>query len=196
MIAAVRGIVEERGPDWIRLSVGGVTLHVSVPTLALETVANLGEEARLHTYLYVREDTLALYGFPTSDERDVFVLLLGVSGIGPRAALALLSTLAPGDLAHAVEREDSRTLQQAPGIGARAAERLIVDLRGKLLEFSVPMPAAAGPGGAGNEDVLDALIALGYSTNEARQTIASLGDVEDLPLEERLRRALQALSRG
>lgn len=193
MIAALRGIVEERGPTWLLLRVGGVSLQVSVPAPTLAAMGPAQEEVRLHTHLHVREDTLALYGFLTAQERDVFVLLLGVAGIGPRGALSILSTLGPGELAGAVKREDKEALQRAPGVGARTADRILVELKGKL-EFV--LAAAPGlPGAEGRDEVLDALLALGYTPSEARRTLASLGELGGAPLEERVRQALQALGR-
>lgn len=152
---------------------------------------------RLFTHLHVREDILALYGFQSAQERDLFVLLMTVSGVGPRGALALLSALRPWELARAVEGEDARAIRQVPGFGPRTAERVIVDLKGKLGAFVAPEePARVGGTGGRDEDLLEALVALGYSQNEARRAVLSAVDAEGLSIEERLRRALQALGQG
>ncbi len=194
MIAAVRGIVEDRGPDWLLVGIGGVSLRVAVPASTATAAVQPGEEIRLHTHLHIREDAVALYGFLTAEARDAFVLLLGVAGVGPRGALALLSALGPAELARAVETEDRQTLQQAPGLGPRTAERVIVELRGKVDALLGAAPGPARP--QGRDELLDALLALGYTMSEARRTLASLGDTGEASLEERLKEALQALGRG
>ena len=195
MIAAVRGVIEDKGPNWLLVGIGGVSLHISVPLPTVESAGLPGAPVRLFTHLHVREDILALYGFQTAQERDLFVRLMTVSGVGPRGALALLSVLRPWELARAVAQEDARAIRQAPGFGPRIAERVIVELKGKLDEFAIPEESSAPPL-VRNDDLLDTLMALGYSQNEVRRAMLSLTDFTDLPIEERLRRALQALGQG
>ncbi len=171
------------------LDVGGLGHEVATTPRALTELPPLGEEAVLHTHLHVREDAMALYGFPTEAERDLFRTLLGASGVGPKMALAILATLRPGELHRAVAEEDVTALAQVPGIGKRTAQKLILELRPRLA-----LPEGELPGGRGSvAEVREALEGLGYGAGEIREVLSELppeGSVEDL-----LRRALQELGR-
>lgn len=192
MIVSLRGIIEAKTPEGVVLSVGGVGLAVAVPASTLATLGPVGTEAVLYTHLQVREDALALYGFATPEEREAFLALLTVNGVGARIALQVLSTLSPGRLAAAVEANDLATLSLAPGLGRKKAARVAAELKGKLQRLAAAEPVAAAPA---DPDVVQALQSLGYSVGEARRALASLGDEERaLPLEERLRRVLQSLA--
>jgi len=189
MIGYLEGRLLELTPGRAVVEAGGVGYELHLPLSAHRTLAGL-ERVSLHVHTHVREDVLALYGFPTTAERDAFRLLIAVSGVGPRIALALLSGLTPAEVAAAVDREEWRVLAGVPGIGRRTAERLVVELKGKL----VAAPSAAGAGVRG--DAVSALTNLGYPARVADETVAGLLRGEgDLDLGELLRRALKALTR-
>ncbi len=198
MIASLAGRVLQLSPDVCVLDVHGVGYLV---TAGARTLAQLhvGAEARLHTYTYVREDTLALYGFATPQELEFFKLLLSVERVGPKAALAILSRAELAVLKKAVLKEDAALLATVPGIGHKTAARVILELRGKLRaelfgdEESAPAPAT----GAFTTAALQVLTGLGYAGPEAREAIRAVqsdggaGTVEDLVV-----KALKALDRA
>jgi Holliday junction DNA helicase RuvA len=187
MIGHLEGRILDLQPGLVVLEAGGVGYEVHLPVSAHPLLVGR-ERATLHVHTHVREDQLSLYGFPSRRERDVFRLLLGVAGVGPRTALALLSGLTPDDLGAAVEAEQWRRLAAVPGIGRRTAERLIVELKGKIA-------AGARPTGATpREDAVSALVNLGYPTRAADEAVGDLLRAEPgMELSELLRRALQAL---
>ena len=157
LISSISGTLRGVGPDWVDVSVGGVTFRVSMPDSSVGTLASVGEPLSLHTSLQVREDSLTLYGFLTEDERQVFETLLNISGIGPRLALAMLARFSPQSLVETVEEGDTKALSTVPGIGGRTASRIVLELKGKLdLDF------AGGGGSAPDSHLVDALTALGY----------------------------------
>ena len=191
-IARLRGVVEESGPDWLVVFVGGVGLRVQVPASTAEALGRDGESVMLHTHLHVREDALALYGFASSEDLAAFELLLGVGGIGPRGGLVLLSTLGAGGLSEAVSAGDVPRLQQVPGIGQKTAARLVLELKGKLVG-----PAAAVPVQASRDDeVVAALVGLGYSQAEAQAAAAGVPSDSSADVEDRIRRALAYFGPG
>ena len=187
MIASLRGTVLERGAGRVVLDVGGVG-YLLQTTSSAARMSVPGEEVTLVTHLNVREDALTLYGFAESAERSMFELLLGVSGVGPKAALAIMSGYAPDQVRRAIATSDHALFTRISGIGKRTAERVVIDLKdkiGALPAAEEPMPAA--PAG-GHTAARDALVGLGMSVNEAE---AALRDVdEELPVEERIRLAL------
>ncbi len=188
MIGHLEGRVLELQPGLVVLEAGGVGYEVHLPVSAHPFLAGR-ERAALFVHTHVREDQLALYGFPSRRERDTFRLLLGVAGVGPRTALALLSGLTPDELAAAVESEQWRRLAAAPGIGKRTAERLIVELKGKL-------EATGRESVSPRQDAVSALVNLGYSSRAAEEAVGELlRGRPEMGLDELLRRALQALGR-
>ena len=191
MIGRLRGLLAAKTAGFVVVDVGGVGYEVAVTARALVELPPVGEEAVLHTHLYVREDQLALYGFASADQRDVFRTLLGVSGVGPRVALAMLGALSVDELRAAVVSEDVATLATVPGIGKRSAQKLILELRPKF-----DLPDAVLPGSAGSvmSEVREALEGLGYQAAEIRTVTAGLP--ADGSLEELVRSALQQLGRG
>jgi len=191
MIAAIRGPVESRGDDHLVVWVGGVGLFVYTTPRALAE-AEPGREVHLHTHLYLREDQMALYGFPTAEERATFKRLLDVTGVGPRVALGLLSALAPGELAGAIESGDEARLQRVPGVGKRVAARLIVDLKGKLGAVAAPLPAGVSAA-AGDDPIVSALERFGVSRAEALAVLATLPADPTLSEAERIAMAFAAL---
>jgi Holliday junction DNA helicase RuvA len=190
MIGRLTGTLAGRGADAIVVDVGGVGYQVAVSPRHLAELPPVGEEVVVHTHLHVREDQLALFGFPSGDERDLFRVLLGASGVGPKVALAILATLPPPALRRAVLADDTATLTTVPGIGPRTAQRLVIDLRARL---DLPDGEVVG-GGSVLAEVRGALEGLGYQASEIREALAGLdgaGDAADL-----LRAALQRLGGG
>ena len=188
MIGHLDGRILDLQPGLVLLEAGGVGYEVHLPVSAHPFLAGR-ERATLFVHTHVREDQLALYGFPSRRERDTFRALIAVSGVGPRTALALLSGLTPDDLASAIEGEQWRRLASVPGIGRRTAERLIVELKGKL---AGALTAAAG---TARGDAVSALTNLGYSARTAEEAVGELlRSSPQMELAELLRRALAALS--
>lgn len=193
MIVGLHGILEGRGPEGAIVRVGGVSLQVSLPTSTLERLGAVGDKVSLYTYLYFREDAIALYGFASREELGLFKTLLGVSGVGPKLALSLLSVLSPDQLTLAISEANADILTQVPGVGKKTAQRLIFELKGKLEGVWV---GAMPESGQADADALAALTSLGYSVAEANRALASLPPDRKLSLEEKVRLALQALGKG
>lgn len=191
MIATVSGTVQEIREDSLVVQVGGVGLRVSVPTGVLETAGGPGRSITLHTHLQLRETGATLYGFGSQAELKLFGLLLAVSGVGPRIALAVLSTLSPEVLTGAVSREEAEVLERVPGIGRKTAQRLMFHLRDKLKLEEIPVGVAALTDV--DAEVIAALTALGYSLVEAQRAVQSLPRDEPEGLEERVRLALSGM---
>lgn len=188
MIGRLRGTVVERTISHVVIDVGGVGYTVAVTPRTLGDLPALGEDAVLHTHLHVREDQLALYGFASADERDLFVLLLGVAGVGPKMALAICATFSPDELRSVVSTNDQAALTSVPGIGKRSAEKLMVELRPKM-EVIGESTLVAGP----LNEAREALESLGYTSEEIRGILASLES--DLPVEDLVKQALRQLGR-
>ncbi len=193
MIAGVRGLLESAGPDWVMVQVGGVTLQALVPPSYIAALGEPGAEIHLHTHLLIRDDRPTLYGFPTKADLDAFVLLLGVSGVGPRNSLGLLSSLGVAGLQQAIEQEDLASLSAAPGVGRRTAGRVVLELKGKL-EAGDDLGAFAPATMDG--EVVDALVALGYSTVEARRAVNRLERSPGDTVEDQIRAALRQMGGG
>lgn len=189
MIGRLRGTIAAKRGEGVVLDVDGIGYEVAVTPKTLGDLPGIGEEAVLHTHLHVREDQLALFGFATEERRDLFRLLIGLSGVGPKVALAVLATLEPEELRRAVAAEDAGALTVVPGIGKRTAQKLLIELQAKLdlLETS-----AVGTGGA-SSDVREALTGLGYGSDEIREAMRELP--LDIPVEELLRLSLQELGK-
>jgi Holliday junction DNA helicase RuvA len=193
MIGRITGILREITPPTLCVETGGLGYEIDVPMSTLYKLPAVGQTVSLHTHLAIREDAHVLYGFATPAERRAFRALIKVTGIGARTALAVLSGLSVEDLADAVERQESGRLVKVPGIGKKTAERLLLELRDKLGPVA-PAPRADGTSAAGDDDVLHALQALGYSVAEARKAMGSLPP--GLGLSDSIRHALKALSRA
>ena len=194
MIASVRGTLQARGLDWVQVGLGGVTLHISVPASLVQDLGEEGQEVTLHTRLIMRDDDPQLYGFPSQEALRFFHMLTGVSGIGPRTALNLLSARPPEALATAILTGDLETFTGVPSIGKKSAARIVLELKSKVEKGDFPISAVAAPSDA---DALAALTALGYTTAEARRAVnAVANEAAGLGLEERVRRALTLLAGG
>ena len=187
MIARLRGRPVANTADGLVLDVGGVGYLVAATPSAVRR-ADGADEVSLHTYLHVREDVLQLYGFAEASERELFVQLLSVNGVGPKVALAIVSGSPAGELRRAIALEDTARFQAIPGIGKKTAERIVLELKEKLAA-GVPELAAAGGAGAPHVVARDALVELGWSPLEAEHALAQTDP--DAPPEERVRQALK-----
>ena len=183
MIASVRGRIIGRGPDHVVVEAGGLGYKVFVPR------PPGGDDVHLHTHQVIREDGQFLYGFETGEELALFELIIGVSGVGPRAALAILSVSRPVDVAAAIAAGDVVALARAPGVGKKTAERLIVDLRSKVGRVAI---GPFGGDGADTDEAVAALRALGYTLAEAQQALHGVPPAGAATTEERLATALRA----
>ncbi len=192
MLAFLEGTVIARQDDRLTLRTGPVGLWVYVPRLLAEQAA-IGRPLALHTYLVVRQDMLTLYGFETEEARDLFALLLGVNGVGPRLALAILSALSPAALRRAVFQEDAEVFRRVPGVGKKTAQKIVLHLQDQLKAEDTLAHVASLPDV--DAEVLDALVALGYSIVEAQAALQSLPSDAPQNVETRLRLALRYFSR-
>jgi len=188
MIVGVHGTLETTGPDWVHVRVGGVTLQVSVPANTVSGLGALGSQVTLHTHLRIRDDEPVLFGFTDAAALGLFSMLTGVSGVGPRTALALLSSLDPARLQTAIVTGDTAALSSAQGVGNRTASRIILDLKGKLEDAAF---AEVGFSGDADSQVIAALTALGYSLAEARAAAAVPAVAAETEVDDRIRVALQ-----
>ena len=197
MIASLRGVLAEILIDGAVVDVNGVGYRALMPASSVAELPKTGSEIRIHTHLHVREDVLTLYGFSTTQQRDLFGVLLGVGGIGPKGALAVLSVYSPDAFRKAVATEDLDALTLIPGVGKKTAARMILELREKLaLPDLEVVPGGTGGARAALVEVKGALLSLGYSAAEAREALKALDGVEDEPVEEMLRRALKELAKA
>jgi Holliday junction DNA helicase RuvA len=195
MISLISGTLRDKSPDRVTIDVSGVGYEVLVPAATLSDLPAVGKPASVFTRLQVRDDALVLYGFATADERALFDILVKVSGVGPKFALAILSVLTPDALRRAVIAGDIDALTVVPGIGKKVAGRLVLDLKDKLGAGDAGEAPPAGPLG----EVRDALLALGLSPEEARTAMAGLANGNghgERPVEELLREALQTVGRA
>ena len=201
MIAHLRGRILEKHPNRIVVEVNGIGYDVSVPLSTFYGLGEPGGEIALRIHTHVREDALALYGFASLLEQDLFERLIGVSGIGPKLALAVLSGIEPQELVRAIERSDLARLTAIPGVGKKTAERLVLELKDRLPKAVVAAVVASGaadeePGLQLKDDVLSALVNLGYHRPLAEQAVASaLKAAPDGGFERTLKQALRELAK-
>ncbi len=193
MIGKLTGILLEKNPPQILIDCHGVGYEVDVPMSTFYNLPGAGEQVSLLTHFVVREDAQILYGFGTAPEREAFRQLVKISGVGPRTALSVLSGMSVGDLAQAVTAQDSARIVKVPGIGKKTAERLLLELKGKLeADIGLPGGTAAAVGDAAS-DIQQALMALGYSEKDAALALKSLP--KDVGVSEGIKTALKALAR-
>ncbi len=208
MISYIRGPLAEIDEEGIVVEAGSVGYHIRVPLSLMEELPPLGSEVRIYTYLRVSEDAVTLYGFGSRQDLKVFKQLLGVNGVGPKGALALLSALSPADLRLAIVTGDAKAIARAPGIGLKTAQRVILDLKERvsmdevLTSFSDgasgaeaiaggrPAAGSSGFSGAAKEAV-DALVALGYSPVEAAKAVRKVEGATEMTAEEILKASLR-----
>jgi Holliday junction DNA helicase RuvA len=191
MIATLEGILEYRGADSVVLKVSGIGFEVHVPGSTLGQIGGPGDRVSLFTHLHMREDNVSLYGFGSEQELILFKDLISVSGVGPKVALAMLSSLPPEQMVMAITSGNAEVISQVPGIGKKTASRLIVELKGKLEK---QWRESVLPLGVEDEDVMAALTSLGYSLKEASKAVSSLPVPSELSLEEKVKVALQHLA--
>lgn len=205
MISYVKGPLIDIWEDMIVVEAGGLGYNIHVPVSVLEALPKAGTQVQIYTSLQVREDAMTLYGFLTRQDLQMFKQLLGVNGIGPKAALGLLSALRSDDLRMAIISGDAKAISRAPGIGPKTAQRVILDLKDKIkMEDILPggmdpgsgaeaVPAASGMEGAGKEAV-EALVALGYSMTEAGKAVRQVEITETMTVEDVLKASLRYLA--
>jgi len=191
LIASLRGTVSSKKPEELIIDVGGIGYHVCVPLCSLGQIPNPGEQVFLHTYTHVREDAFQLFGFLSEEEKKIFVMLIGVNGIGPKLGLAILSGMPAQQFMEAVHKEDLSLLTTIPGLGKKTASRLILELRGKLLPGDTAILSEKHPGAG---DAISALINLGYKKSISENAVdraltAGAGSIEEI-----IREALKNLT--
>jgi Holliday junction DNA helicase RuvA len=200
MIALIRGTLAYKSIDHVIIDVGGVGYRLSIPLSTFYSLPETGE-VNLFTHTHVREDALLLYGFLSIEEKDLFVVLIGISGVGPKLAVNILSHIPVGDLKRAIVEGDIKRLSGLPGIGKKTAERLVLELKDKigpvddLPAASDAMATAGTTAGALINDVISALVNLGYKENLARKVLESMELAPDLTMEAALKGALKILVR-
>lgn len=202
MVSYIQGELTEILEDVIVLETNGIGYNIRVPASVLSQIPSVGERMKIYTYLYVKEDAINLFGFLTRDDLKVFKMLLNVSGIGPKGALAILSTVTPDNLRFAVLSEDVKTISAAPGIGAKTAKRLIIELKDKLKLQEVFESALAkekpqemeGSSILARNEAVEALVALGYGSAEALKAVSQVEDIGEKDSEKILKEALRKLA--
>lgn len=200
MFYSLTGKVVYTDESSVALSCSGVAFRCYTSFNTLCKISSTGEEVTLYTYLSVREDALDLFGFAETAELDCFKILIGVSGVGPKAALAILSRLTPDKLSQAVACGDVKAITAAQGVGPKIAQRIIVELKDKLAPFATGVFAVtvgdvnSVPVSAGGNDAVDALMSLGYSRSEASLAVGKLDP--NLPVDELIKQALLSLAKG
>lgn len=199
MIAYVSGKLDRVEENAAVVDVNGIGFRIFMSGAGLTSLPPHGEQVKIHTYLKVGEDIMDLYGFSTAEELSMFKLMISVSGVGPKAALSILSTLAPAEFALAVVTEDFKAISRAQGVGPKLAQRIALELRDKLknadlMSANTAATAGAGMASGGGNDALEALMVLGYTQGEAASALAKLED-KSLPLEDTIKQALKLLMR-
>ena len=194
MIGFVRGILAEKGDGYIIIDVNGVGYEINVPANTRAYLSAEGEEVMVHTTMIVREDDMSLFGFSGKGELDAFKKLIGVSGVGPKAGIAILSAFTLEQLQQAIVFEDSKSLTKANGIGKKTAERIVLELKDKFTSEGAVNPFEDATGTAevpagGRAEAVSALMALGYTRGEATSALAGIPD-KDLSVEEYIKKAL------
>ena len=204
MIAFLKGTVEDITGNSLVLDVHGVGYEVLVPGQILDIMGGTGQETKLYTYMQVREDAVVLFGFLTKDDLQMFRMLIAVNGVGPKAGLAILSALGSDDLRFAVLADDARRIAKTPGIGAKTAQKIILELKDKLdledafeKKLNVDADRIAPGAAAGPEmiqDAVEALVALGYGSTEALKAVRAVKGGETMDAEQLLKEALKHIS--
>ena len=203
MYSYIKGTLEEVSEDLIVVENNGIGYNIRISARMLDALPARGEQVKIYTYLYVKEDAFSLFGFPSRDELEMFKLLINVSGIGPKGGLAVLSALSANDLRFAIVAEDAKTISKAPGIGSKTAKRLIIELKDKIdLEAAIEtgfeeMETPAAGGNSNNrirKEASEALVALGYSATEASKVLSGIEITEVDDVESVLKAALKNMA--
>lgn len=201
MIAFVKGILDSVSEDRIVVENQGIGFEILVPGSVVQSLPQVGNTVKIYTYTYVREDVLQLYGFLTKDGMDMFKLLITVNGIGPKGALGILSVMDVDTLRLAILSDDAKSIAKAPGIGAKTASKLVLELKDKchledILESSMPEEETMAVTSIDHEarnDAIQALVALGYSATEATQAVRNTEVTPDMTVEDILKQSLKNL---
>lgn len=202
MIAFIQGELCEVGQDTIIVACQGIGYEIQVPVSVAQSLPNPGNRVKIYTYTYVREDALGLFGFLTKDDLTVFKLLITVNGVGPKAALAILSSMTADELRLAILAEDAKAISKAPGIGPKTAKRMIIELKDKLdLESMIDnhgdsstyAPGNAEAAASVRDEVIMALTALGYSNTEAVRAVRAVSGADEMDSETLLKQALKKI---
>ena len=202
MIAFIQGELCEVGQDTIIVACQGIGYEIQVPVSVAQSLPDPGNRVKIYTYTYVREDALGLFGFLTRDDLTVFKLLITVNGVGPKAALAVLSSMTADELRFAILAEDAKAISKAPGIGPKTAKRMIIELKDKLdLESMIDNHGDSSTYAAGNaeaaasvrDEVIMALTALGYSNTEAVRAVRAVSGADEMDSETLLKQALKKI---
>lgn len=202
MIAFIRGTIADMTESSIILEAGNIGYEIFMTASAMDQLLRIGEEVKIHTYFHVREDAMQLYGFLSRDDLKMFRLLLGVNGIGPKAALGVMSGITADELRFAVLSDDVKTISKAPGIGKKTAQKLILELKDKLnledaFELKLAHEQREDTGSIsdhdGHQEAVEALVALGYSNTDALRAVRRVTDVQAGDVEAILRAALKNL---
>lgn len=201
MYSYIKGTLTDMEEDLVVVETGGIGYNIYTTGQTFQYLPSVGEEVKLYTYLHVREDAMILYGFLTKDDLRVFKLLIGVSGIGPKGALAILSVMTTDDLRFAVLGDDAKAIAKAPGVGAKTAQRLILELKDKLsLEDAFEQKAehvreqSEGNAKGAKNEAIQALVALGYSSSEALKAVSGIEVTEETDVEDILKAALKNMA--
>ena len=201
MISFLRGVIAEKNENGAVIDVGGIGFFVNMPSSDIAKLGSVGENVTVNTYFQIRDEEPQMYGFLTSDEMSYFNKLISISGIGPKAALAILGTLSVEDLAFAIISEDVKAITRAPGVGTKMAQRVILELKGKI-DTQEAIGASAitlqsAPLGSVRADTgaVNALIALGASPSEAQKVVMQIGG-QDMSTEDIIKEALRRMSNG
>ena len=195
MIAHLRGRLISKHPNQAVVDCGGVGYDVTITVPTFSGLAEAGNEVSLYIHTHVREDQIALFGFLKSDEKRLFERLISVSGIGPKLAITILSGMATDEMVQAIRANELAKLTKIPGIGKKTAERMVLELKDKLEEFGAGKPTAVSATSPQEEDVISALMNLGYQRPAAEQALAALGKSSGLHFDEMFRKALGVLRR-
>jgi len=196
MITSIQGVLEARRTGYAIVRVGGFSIRIFAPTTTLSRLGEIGSEVSLYTHFYVREDGMALYGFSSEENRDAFEQLIGISGVGPKLALALLSMMDAQTFYQAIANEDQQRLALTPGVGKKLAARLVLELKGKLPSPGIPgSNGALSPSGKLQSEVLEALIGLGFTSAEAQAALSKIPQDRTMTLEEQITFALRSFAR-
>lgn len=196
MIASIQGILEARRASYVIVRVGGFGMRIYTPATTSSRLGEVGSEISLYTHFYVREDGMSLYGFSTEEDRDAFEQLIGISGVGPKIALALLSMMDAQTFYQAIANEDQQRLALTPGVGKKLAARLVLELKGKLPSLGMPgSNGAISSSGTLPSEVIEALMGLGFTAAEAQAALSKIPQDKPMTLEEQITFALRSFAR-
>ena len=203
MIAFLKGVVADLTEQSVIVEVQGIGYEVQVPGQTLEMLQGIGQEIKLYTHMQVREDAVVLFGFLTRDDLQMFRMLTGVNGVGPKAGLHMISALGADDLRFAILADDAKRIAKAPGIGAKTAQKIILELKDKmdveeafekkLASNQLSQEAAAASGSKKIQEAVEALVALGYGSTEALKAVRAVKATEEMDVEEILKKALKKM---